>query len=79
MGNLYLGAGGLEDALRSFEATAQLSPENYAVHQQLAMIYWQLNRYDEALTAAKQALSLAPEEARESLQQLVAQIEAERG
>ena len=79
LANLYLQAGRLEDALQSFEATAQLSPENYAVHQQLAMIYWQLKRYDEALAAANQALSLAPEGARESLQQLVAQIEAERG
>jgi tetratricopeptide (TPR) repeat protein len=79
LGNLYLQSQRLEDALGTFEALAQLAPDDYAVRQQLAMIYWQLGRYDEALAAANQALSLAPEDKRESLQQLIAQMEAEKG
>jgi hypothetical protein len=43
------------------------------------MIYWQLERFDEALAAANQALSLAPDDMRDSLQQLIAQMEAEKG
>ena len=79
LGNLYLQGQRLEDALGAFEALTQLAPDDYAVHQQLAIIYWQLERYDEALAAANQALSLAPEDMRESLQQLIAQMEAEKG
>ncbi len=79
LGNSYLKQGRLEDALQTFEAVAQLTPDDYAVHQQLAVIYQQLGRYDEALTEANQALSLAPEGAKESLQLLVAQIEGEKG
>jgi len=79
LGNLYLQGQRLEDALGAFEALTQLAPDDYAVHQQLAIIYWQLERYDEALSAANQALSLAPEDMRESLQQLIAQMEAEKG
>ncbi len=79
LGNLYLQEQRLEDAVDTFEALAQLVPDDYAVHQQLAMIYWQLERHDEALAAANQALSLAPEDMRESLQQLIAQMEAEEG
>jgi len=79
LGNVYLQSQQLEDALSAFEALAQLAPDDYAVHQQLAMIYWQLERYDEALSAANQALSLAPEDMRESLQQIIAQLEAEKG
>lgn len=79
LGNLYLQQGRLEDALPAFEAVAQIAPDDYAVHQQLAIIYQQLGRYDEALAAASQALSLAPEDMKESLQLLVAQIEADKG
>jgi tetratricopeptide (TPR) repeat protein len=79
LGNLYLQGERLEDALTTFEALAQLAPDDYAVHQQLAMIYWQLERFDEALAAANQALSLAPDDMRDSLQQLIAQMEAEKG
>jgi tetratricopeptide (TPR) repeat protein len=79
LGNVYLQNQRLEDALSTFEALTQLVPDDYAVHQQLAIIYWQLGRYDEALAAANQALSLAPEDKRESLQQLIAQMEAEKG
>ncbi|GAB4548653.1 MAG: hypothetical protein Kow0063_43580 [Anaerolineae bacterium] len=79
LGNLYLQAGKLEDALQAFQAVVQLTPDDYAVHQQLAMIYWQLERYDDALVAARRALELAPEDMRETLQQLVAQIEAKQG
>jgi len=78
LGNVYLQSQRLEDALVTFEALAQLAPDDYAVHQQLALIYWQLERYDEALAAANQALSLSPEDMREPLQQLIAQIEAEK-
>ncbi|UCC88835.1 MAG: tetratricopeptide repeat protein, partial [Anaerolineales bacterium] len=78
LGNLYLQQGRLEDALPAFEAVAQIAPDDYAVHQQLAIIYQQLGRYDEALAAASQALSLAPEDMKESLQLLVAQIEADK-
>jgi tetratricopeptide (TPR) repeat protein len=79
LGNLHLQAGNLDEAVQVFEALAQVAPDNYSVYQQLAIIYMQLGRYDDALAAANQALSLAPEGMRESLQQLVAQIEAERG
>ena len=79
LGNLYLQQGRPEDALQPFQTVAQLTPDDYAIHQQLALIYRQLGRYDEALQEAEQALSLAPEDMHESLQQLVAQIEAEKG
>jgi tetratricopeptide (TPR) repeat protein len=79
LGNLYLGQGRLEEALPAFQAVAQLNPDDYAVHQQLALIYQQLGRYDEALAEANQALDLAPDDVKESLQQLVSQIEEQRG
>jgi tetratricopeptide (TPR) repeat protein len=78
-GDLYLQQGRPGDALQPFQAVAQLAPNDYMIHQQLATVYQQLKRYDEALAEANQALSLAPEDARQSLQQLIAQIEAEKG
>jgi tetratricopeptide (TPR) repeat protein len=78
LANLYLQQGRLEDALAAFQTIAQLRPDDYAVHQQLALIYQQLGRYDEALDEANQALHMAPEDMREALQRLVAQIEEER-
>lgn len=79
LGNLYLQLGRVEEALQSFQAVAQLLPEDYTSHQRLAIIYRQLGRYDDALAAANQALELAPETMRGPLQDLIAQIEKDRG
>jgi Flp pilus assembly protein TadD len=65
--------------LRTFQAVAQLTPDDYTVHQQLALIYRQLGNHDEALAEANQALRLAPEDMQESLRLLVSQIEGEKG
>jgi len=79
LGNLYLQQGRVEDALRTFQALAQLTPDDYAVHQQLALTYRQLKRWDEALAEAQLALSKAPPDQQPAVQQLVAQIQTEKG
>jgi len=76
LGNAYLRQQQPQAALDAFLALAELTPDDYAVHQQLALLYSQLGQPEPALVEARLALSLAPEEAQPALEQLVAQLEA---
>jgi tetratricopeptide (TPR) repeat protein len=78
-GDLYLQQNRATDAVQPFQAAIQLTPNDYALHQGLAETYQQLGRYDDALTEANRSLSLAPESARDALQQLITQIKAKKG
>jgi tetratricopeptide (TPR) repeat protein len=78
-GALYLQQNRATEAVQPFQAALQLAPDDYTLHQQLAMAFQQLGRYDDALAEADRSLSLAPESAREALQQLIDQIKAKKG
>jgi tetratricopeptide (TPR) repeat protein len=78
-GALYLQQNRATEAVQPFQAAIQLAPDDYTLHQQLAMAFQQLGRYDDALAEADRSLSLAPESAREALQQLIDQIKAKKG
>jgi len=55
------------------------SPEDFASHRNLAMIYQQLGRIEEAIAEAEVARSLAPPEERARLDDLIAQLEEAEG
>jgi tetratricopeptide (TPR) repeat protein len=78
-GDLYLQQGKATEAMQPFQAAVKLTPNDYVLHQELAVTYQQLGRYDDALAEADRSLTLAPESAREALQQLIAQIKAKKG
>jgi tetratricopeptide (TPR) repeat protein len=65
--------GRLEDAVRENQAVLALAPNDVASHRNLALLYQQLERWDEALIQARAALALTPED--QALQQFVKQLE----
>ncbi len=52
----------------------EIKPSDYASHKNLAILYQQLGRIDEAIAEAEAALSLAPENDRASLEAYLAQL-----
>ena len=52
----------------------ELAPNDYATHKNLAMIYQQLARLEEAIAAAETALELAPESDWPALEDFIVQL-----
>jgi tetratricopeptide (TPR) repeat protein len=78
LGSLYLQQGQPEEAVRAYRQLAELTPDDYAVHRDLALILRQLGRLDEAVNEANLALGLAPSEQRAMIEQLIADIKAQK-
>jgi len=78
-GETYVRQGRLEDALRIYQGLTQLTPDDYRVYRQLAEVFRQLKRWDEALAAVNLALAKAPPEQQADVQQLAMRIESEKG
>jgi tetratricopeptide (TPR) repeat protein/O-antigen ligase len=81
--HLYLGAtytaiGKLSQAAEAYQKADEMAPDSYEGHKGLASVYLQLGRLDEALEEAKTARDLAPEEERPGLDDLIAQLEAQK-
>jgi tetratricopeptide (TPR) repeat protein len=80
---LYLGAtytaiGKLSQAVEAYQKANEMAPDNYEGHKGLAFVYLQLGRLDEALEEARMARDLAPEEEKPYLDDLIAQLEAQK-
>ena len=81
--HLYLGAtytaiGKLNQAVEAYKKADEMAPDSYEGHKGLASVYLQLGRLDEALEEATIARDLAPEEKRPDLDDLIAQLEAQK-
>jgi O-antigen ligase/Flp pilus assembly protein TadD len=81
--HLYLGAtyaaiGELSQAVEAYQKANEMAPDSYEGHKGLASVYRQLGRLDEALEEATTARDLAPEEGRPGLDDLIAQLEAQK-
>ncbi|MGA9351525.1 MAG: O-antigen ligase family protein [Anaerolineae bacterium] len=81
--HLYLGAtytaiGKLSQAVEAYKKADEMAPDSYEGHKGLASVYLQLGRLDEALEEATIARDLAPEEKRPDLDDLIAQLEAQK-
>ncbi len=66
-----------QKALRIAQKAVKDSPNNYANHRKLAMVYQQLGRTDEAMAEWKKARELAPEGKRAAVDRLIAWLEAQ--
>lgn len=77
-GEAYLRMGRLKEALRENLRAAELAPDDFLIHQNMAIIYGQLGRMDEAIAEAEMARDLAPEEKRPEIENLIAQLEAQK-
>jgi len=66
-----------QKALRIAQKAVKGSPNNYASHRKLAMVYQQLGRTDEAMAEWKKARELAPEGKRATVDRLIAWLEAQ--
>jgi tetratricopeptide (TPR) repeat protein len=66
-------------AVVEMQIHAKAMPQNWAVQRNLALIYRDLGRYQEALTAAQKALTYAPAEQNNVLRDLVDEIKAKTG
>ena len=68
-----------EEALAQGLKAVEDSPEDFASHRNLAMIYQQLGRIEEAIAEAEVARGLAPADERAGLDALIAQLEEAEG
>jgi Flp pilus assembly protein TadD len=64
----------LDQAVEENLKVLELRPDDYASHKNLAILYQQLGRIDEAIVEAETALSLAPESDKVSLTNYIAQL-----
>jgi tetratricopeptide (TPR) repeat protein/O-antigen ligase len=76
LGETYTAIDKLSQAAEAYQKAIEMAPDSYEGHKDLASVYLQLSRLDEALEEAKTARNLAPEEERSSLDDLIAQLEA---
>jgi cyclophilin family peptidyl-prolyl cis-trans isomerase/tetratricopeptide (TPR) repeat protein len=76
LGYAYSQSGSLEEARDAYERAAELRPRNYVDRKNLAIIYSQLGQQDEAILQATEALALAPENEKASLEAFLAQLGA---
>jgi tetratricopeptide (TPR) repeat protein len=79
LGETYTAIDKLSQAAEAYQKATDIAPDSYEGHKDLASVYLQLGRLDEALEEAKTARDLAPEEERADLDNLIAQIEAQKG
>jgi Tfp pilus assembly protein PilF len=60
LGIVYLVSGNLTDAVKTHQQAVSLNPKNEIAHYNLALAYQRLKEYDPALTHAKEATQLEP-------------------
>ena len=68
----------LSPSVKAYREANEMAPDSYEGHKGLTSAYLQLGRLDEALEEAKTARDLAPEEEKLALDDLIAQLEAQR-
>jgi len=78
LGAIYTSLGKLSQAAEVYQKANEMAPDSYEGHKGLASVYLQLGRLDEALEEARTARDLAPEEERPGLDDLIAQLEAQK-
>jgi tetratricopeptide (TPR) repeat protein/O-antigen ligase len=78
LGETYVASDKLSQAAGAYQKANEMAPDSYEGHKSLASVYMQLGRLDEALEEAKTARDLAPKEERASLNDLIAQLEAQK-
>jgi len=78
LGTAYSSLGKLDQAVEAYKKASEMAPDNYDSHKNLTVVYLQLGRLDEALEEAKVARDLAPEEEKPNLDDLIAQLEAQK-
>jgi cyclophilin family peptidyl-prolyl cis-trans isomerase/tetratricopeptide (TPR) repeat protein len=76
LGYTYSQMGEMDKALDAYQTAASLRPGSYVDHKNLAILYSQLGRTDDAIGEATEALELAPENQKESLQAFLVQLGA---
>ena len=78
LGETYSALGELSRAVEAYQKVNEMAPDRYESHKGLVSVYLRLSRPDEALEEAKTARDLAPEEERAGLDDLIAQLEAQK-
>jgi tetratricopeptide (TPR) repeat protein/O-antigen ligase len=78
LGETYTAIDKLGQAAEAYQKVNEIAPDSYEGHKDLASVYLQLGRLDEALEEAKTARDLAPEEEKPGLDNLIAQIEPQK-
>ena len=76
LAQILMGANRLPETVPLILELIEIEPDNAIPHLHLAMVYAQLRRLDEARTAAKKALDLAP--GNEDCRRFLAELQANR-
>ena len=79
LAHAYTQAGRLGDAVTQTLWLLEAVPDDFVGHKNLAVLYQQLGRMEEALAEAERALELAPESEREILATFIAQLREAQG
>ncbi len=74
LGYVYSQMGDLQAALEANLNAVERRPRNYLYHQNLAILYYQMGRVDDAIREATEALELAPDAQKPSLESFLAQL-----
>ncbi len=74
LGVVYAKTGRLADAVHENQRVLALAPNNLASHSNLALLYRNLGKRQQALGHALQALKVAPAQQRAALERLIARL-----
>jgi len=76
LGDTYMMAGALDQAMTAYQQASRLAPEDYRPHKKLAILYQQLGRLKEALAQAEQAFYLAPKGEKDVIHNLIQELQS---
>lgn len=76
LGDAYRTLGQWERAIRAYEQAKEIRPDHFAARKNLAVVYQQVGRTQDALAEAEAALPLAPEGEVEAIQALIRELES---
>jgi len=74
LGYVYTQQEDLESARQAYERAVELSPTTFNHRKNLAIILQQLGRYDEAIQQAAEALALAPDNQKQTMESFLTQL-----
>jgi cyclophilin family peptidyl-prolyl cis-trans isomerase/tetratricopeptide (TPR) repeat protein len=74
LGYVYSQLGRNDQALAAYQKAAELRPKNYGYRKNLAILYQQMGYTQDALREAEQALALASEADKQTMQSYIAQL-----
>jgi len=78
LGDAYSASGDLVQAVEAYQKAVEIAPDDFTAHRSLALLYQQMGRVEQAIAEAELAMSLAPDQEATALEELLANLRAQR-